>query len=159
MTLSFRFASVAGILVLGVAGWRCIESGSLHAAFAPDESITAQPVEADMHEFMEYVFQPTFERLKFAMSAAPQDNGGWKAIKADALILAEGGNLLLHRLPEDEAADWANHSVRVREFGGQLYRAAKSRDYPGTRKHYESMVQNCNACHEQFAGGEHMLSP
>ena len=37
------------------------------------------------------------------MAAAPADNAGWKAVKSDALILAEGGNLLLLRQPPDEA--------------------------------------------------------
>ena len=93
------------------------------------------------------------------MGAAPVDNQAWKSIKADSLILAEGGNLLLIRQPEDDATDWVKHSVQVRDFGGQLYRAAKAKDYPSARRSYESMVTNCNACHQQFAGGEHILTP
>mgnify|MGYP002623403585 FL=1 len=118
-----------------------------------------EPVEPDMHEFMEHVFQPTFKRLRTAMAAEPADNAVWKAIKADSLILAEGGNLLLMRTPTDDAADWAKHSVHVRDFGSHLYRAAKTKDFPAARKGYESMVTNCNACHHQFAGGEHILKP
>ncbi|MBX3436752.1 MAG: hypothetical protein KF861_04615 [Planctomycetaceae bacterium] len=147
------------VLLIAAAGWLGPEPRSLHAAFAADTASATKPVEPDMHEFMEYVFQPTFERLKVAMAAAPADNRGWKAIKADSLILAEGGNLLLDRVPDDETADWVKHSVQVRDFGGQLYRAAKAKEYATARKHYESMVQNCNACHHQFAGGEHILSP
>ena len=60
-----------------------------------------EAVEPDMHEFMEYYFQPTYRRLKETMAAAPADNAGWKAIKADSIILAESGNLLIGRGPED----------------------------------------------------------
>jgi hypothetical protein len=117
------------------------------------------PVEKDMHEFMEYVFQPTYKRLKLAMAAAPAENAAWKGIKADALILAEGGNLLLLRAPEKDAAAWNELSAAVREAGGKLYQAAKQKDYPAARPHYEAMLKKCNACHDQFADGEHQLAP
>ena len=159
MTSRIRSYSLASLLLLVAAGWLWSDSTFLQAAPSADNKDAAVPVEPDMHEFMEYVFQPTFKRLKPALAAAPADNQGWKAIKADSLILAEGGNLLLIRQSEDDAADWVKHSVQVRDFGSQLYRAAKAKDYTLARGHYESMVQNCNACHRQFAGGEHILTP
>lgn len=159
MTSRSRFYSLASLLLIVAIGWICSDCVLVQAAPPADKQDAAEPVEPDMHEFMEYVFQPTFNRLKPVMAAAPADNPGWKAIKADALILAEGGNLLLIRQPEEDTADWVKHSRQVRDFGGQLYRAAKAKDYTNARKHYEAMVQNCNACHEQFAGGEHILTP
>lgn len=116
-------------------------------------------VEDDMHEFMEYVFQPTYKRLKVAMATAPADKKGWKPIKADALILAEGGNLLLLRTPEDEGAQWEQFSLEVRKSGGELYRAAKKGDYTAAQSHYQAMIKSCNACHQEFAGGEYQLKP
>lgn len=124
---------------------------------APD----TKPVEDDMHEFMEYVFQPTYLRLKASMKAEPKDNNAWKAIKSDSLILAEGGNLLLIRLPDDKekAEVWRDHAVSVRDFGGQLYRTAKKKDYEASVNHYLSMINRCNSCHDAFADGEHQLEP
>lgn len=159
MTSSLRFPMFALVLFLVAAGWLWSESLSVQAAPAVGTQDAAEPVEPDMHEFMEYVFQPTFKRLKPAMADAPADNQGWKAIKADSLILAEGGNLLLIRQPKEHAGDWAKHSVQVRDFGGQMYRAAQAKDFINARKHYELMVQNCNACHRQFADGKHILTP
>ena len=159
MTTAFRFFLFACLLMLVAAGGVWSQSSSTQAAVSSEKKDAAVPVEPDMHEFMEYVFQPTFRRLKPAMSVVPADKKAWKAIKADALVLAEAGNLLLIREPKDEVADWVEHSVQVREFGGQLYRAAKAKDHATARKHYESMVKNCNACHHQFAGGEHILTP
>lgn len=129
------------------------------AAPATGEENAARPVEPDMHEFMEYLFQPTYRRLRAAMASEPSGNPAWSAIKSDALILAEGGNLLLIRLPEEDQADWVRQSEEVRELGGQFYRAAKSRDFAAARQHYEKMLASCNACHQQFAGGEHQLTP
>lgn len=112
-----------------------------------------------MHEFMEYVFQPAFNRLKPLMAAEPKDNSGWKGIKADSLTLAEGGNLLLSRITDEDREKWAEWSTEVRKAGGQVYQAAKKKDFPSTRRHYETMVTKCNACHMHFAHGEHQLSP
>jgi hypothetical protein len=67
---------------------------------------TLVPVDRSMHEFMEYFFQPSYQRLKPVMAAAPSANAGWKAIKSDSLILAEGGNLLLLRTPLRDPAKW-----------------------------------------------------
>ncbi len=155
----FRCLVFVSMLLAVLAGLVWSPASSIGAAATAAAALEAKPVEPDMHEFMEYVFQPTFKRLQAAMAAAPADNPTWKAIKADSLILAEGGNLLLARPPQDDVAAWDRHSVQVREFGGQLYRAAKAKNFAEARRHYESMITNCNACHEQFAGGEHILTP
>ncbi|MCA9110441.1 MAG: hypothetical protein KDA52_10860 [Planctomycetaceae bacterium] len=159
MMTKLRVVALASLLTVAVVGWQWSQSETLYAAQPQDVANDAEPVESDMHEFMEYVFQPTYLRLKPLMSVTEPDNKTWKSIKADSLILAEGGNLLLIRQPEENAVDWVKHSVHVRDFGGQLYRAAKAKDYPLARKNYESMVENCNACHHQFAHGEHILNP
>ena len=116
-------------------------------------------VEPDMHEFMEYYFQPTYLRLKAQMAAEPTNNQGWKAVKSDALILAEGGNLLLIRQPEKDAQSWQELSIQVRGLGGELYQAAKKKDYKSAQQHYKTMLTKCNACHQKFAKGEHQLAP
>lgn len=118
-----------------------------------------KPVEEDMHEFMEYVFEPAYKRLKPAMAAAPENNAGWKVIKGESLVLAEAGNLLLLRAPEEDAADWNALSAEVRDLGGALYQAGKAKDFAKARSAYEGMIRKCNACHDKFAGGEHQLEP
>jgi hypothetical protein len=117
------------------------------------------PVEKSMHEFMEYFFQPTYQRLKPVMASPPTGNPGWKAIKSDALIFAEGGNLLLLRKSAKDPAHWSEYSLAVRDSAGQLYKAARKKDFAASRTAYEQMLTNCNSCHKQFAGGKHMLAP
>ncbi len=114
-----------------------------------------------MHEFMEYVFEPPYKRLKASLATAPaaDDRAAWKGIKSDSLILAEAGNLLLGRPPEKDAAEWNTHSIKVRDTGALLYAAAKKKDSVEARKQWAGLLENCNACHKQFAGGEHMLEP
>lgn len=147
-----RQVLMLGFVVCAMGWW------SNHAANGADPA-PGNPVEADMHEFMEYVFQPTYLRLKVKMATDPADNAAWKAIKSDSLILAEGGNLLLIHKVDENREDWEKHSLQVRDSGGQLYRAAKAKDFQAARMHYAAMLTHCNACHQQFADGEHQLKP
>ncbi|HAV33346.1 MAG: hypothetical protein ACK5TG_19100 [Planctomyces sp.] len=124
---------------------------------APTDDV--KPVEDSMHEFMEYVFQPTYLRLKANMAAAPTDNKGWKAIKADSLVLAESCNLLFSRAPEGSAADWIAHAKASREKGAALYAAGKAKDFAAAGTAWKSMLESCNACHRQFEYGKHILQP
>jgi hypothetical protein len=116
------------------------------------------PVEKDMHEFMEYVFEPTYQRLKQSIAREP-NAAGWKAIKSDALILAEGANLLLIRTPAEDGKAWDENSASVRDLGGKLYASAKKKDFKAARRDYETLLVNCNQCHTKFAKGEHQLEP
>jgi len=138
-------------------------AASAASVTAADTIAAPVPVENDMHEFMEYIFEPTYKRLSVSMGAEPVDNRGWKEIKGDALVLAEAGNLLLLRRPEDptkeDLAHWQKHSAAVRGEGAALYQAAKKKDFAVARTRYAAMLTNCNACHNKFADGEHQLKP
>lgn len=119
----------------------------------------AEIVEDSMHEFMEYVFQPTYRRLKVSMANEPADKNGWKAIKSDSLILAESCNLLFARTPDEDGADWNKHAVASRLNGAALYKSAGAKDFAKATAAYKSMLESCNACHRQFEDGKHILTP
>ena len=133
---------------------------STHAA---DEDVKPagkmQPVEDDVHEFMEYAFEPFFHELKKSLAAPPKDKRAWVPVKANSLILAENGNLLMLRGPDEGKAAWNQLSVELRDQGKLLYQAAKKRDFETARRHYEVFVSKCNACHQKFAEGEHIQKP
>jgi hypothetical protein len=154
-----KFASVVVGTVSLVGLLLALPASRLPEAQAQTASAKAQPVEGDMHEFMEYMFQPTYKRLQKSIAAEPADKAGWKEIKADSLVLAESGNLLLHRGPKEDPAAWNDLSLAVRDDGGKLYQAAKAKDFKLARQHYERMITKCNACHDKFAEGEHQLTP
>ena len=151
--------SVVGFVLLVVVIAAAVFSNQSESFAWEDEKPAPKPVEKDMHEFMEYAFEPAYKRLREVMATAPENNGQWKAIKGDALSLAEGGNLLLIRTPDEDGADWNGFSVAVRNDGSKLYQAAKAKDFAAAKKNYVSMLSNCNRCHDQFAGGKHQLKP
>ena len=147
---SFSVAAALLVCAFGLAG--------ATSSSADESAALGTPVEDDMHEFMEYVFQPTYLRLKASMAELTADKANWKAIKSDGLILAESANLLSGRNSEGEAL-WQKHASETRQAGATLYAAAKAKDVEQTRASYVSMLTRCNACHQDFADGEHQLKP
>ena len=141
-----------------VVGWNILQT-PLRANGDAAGSNGPQPVEEDMHEFMEYVFAPSYERLKAGMSAEPSNKAEWKVIKAEALTLAEASNLLWLRKPEQEIEAWTQTASNVRAAGSRLYQAGRKGDYQSARAAYQAMLQQCNRCHQEFADGEYQLEP
>jgi len=155
---SFVFAATAVFCL--AAAFQSTQSDA--AVYSPEPSLSADdvvPVEDSMHEFMEYVFQPAYLRLKQSMATAPADNKGWKAIKADSLTLAESCNLLYGRKPAEHGDDWVRHATASREQGAMLYKAAKEKNFESATAAWKTMLDRCNSCHKQFEDGKHILTP
>lgn len=147
-----------GLLLVVCAGlWALPGSPRADDPVRPEAPLDA--VEPDMHEFMEYAFQEPYKRLKSALAQAPADNAAWKGIKSDALILAEGGNLILLRGPDEKREAWRKHSIEVRSAGAELYRAGKAKDYPAAKAKWATLLMHCNACHDDFSEGDPQLKP
>lgn len=127
---------------------------------AASDPAAVKPIDSDMHHFMEYGYEPAYLRLKEVLARNPADKAAWKPVKGDALTLAELTNLLVTRAPDAKAAkDWTKHAFAVRTEGENLYQAARKQDLTAAKKAWGAMIQNCNACHKQFADGEHQLKP
>jgi hypothetical protein len=156
----FGVCAVACAAALGALLW--LSSQSNRSAMADEQARAkpaAEPVDDSMHHFMEYIYEPAFKRLKPALAKDPADKQAWKAIKGDALTVAECANLLLARAPDEGGDAWRELSVAVRTDGGALYQAARQSDYAAARAAYRKMINNCNACHTKFADGKHQLEP
>ena len=151
----------ATLFPLAMGAWGLAAPAEPPAVRAEEKAPAAAqvPVDVNMHDFMEGVFQAPYRRLKTAMAAEPKDAAAWKAVRSDALILAEGGNLLLLRKPAKDAEEWVKYSAASRDAGAELVKAAKAKDYPAAKKAYESMLTHCNACHKKFEDGKHILTP
>ena len=161
--MSNRYAVCLSVALLVGLAWLCLNVSRTTAQdaepIAGKPTAKLMPVEDDMHEFMEYAFEPYFHELKEALAEPPANGKAWKPVKASSLVLAENGNLLMIRGPEDDRTAWDRIAVELRDQGQLLYRAAKKRDYDEARKQYVAFVAKCNECHHQFADGEHLQKP
>ena len=152
------------VFCIGMVNWKStnLANATGAAEVAADEPSTEpgpKPVDVTMHDFMEGAFLFPYRRLKEQMATEPTALPAWKAIRSDALILAEGGNLLLIRTPKEDVADWNRYSIESRDAGQAMIKAAKKKDFEKTTEHYKQMLVHCNACHDQFANGKHQLEP
>lgn len=134
-------------------------SSVVAAPLADGDAFRPQPVVDSMHQFMEYVFEPNYHQLKEQLAVAQPDKAGWRVIKEGALTLAEGGNLLLLRTPDENADSWNAMSIAVRNVAGELYRAARQRKAETASQKFREMLKKCNSCHDDFAGGKYLLEP
>lgn len=109
------------VVAIGICGWALV-TGNLSVAADNVTTIVSQsqPVDDDMHHFMEYVFEPNYKRLKVLMAAKPKDKQTWKSIKGNSLTLAECTNLFLARAPDEDTDQWRQISMAVRTSGGDL---------------------------------------
>lgn len=148
---------VSGTVFLSGASTRLARGGAPASDAAATDSIPG-PVD-NMHHFMEYVFEPAYKRLRTSLSTAPADKAAWKAVKGDALTLAEAANLLIRRAPKDGRDQWIERATHVRQQGALLFKAARKSDYPTTQMAYRAMIDNCNQCHQKFADGKYQLEP
>lgn len=151
--------SLGAIGLLGASVLTLASHGPTPASAAETTPSGQVAVEESMHEFMEYVYQPTYVRLKATMAALNGEKPDWKQAKADSLILAEAGNLLLLRGPDENRDVWTKLSLATRESGKELYQAARAKDGAKAKAAYATLIERCNACHDQFADGEHQLEP
>ncbi|MEQ1828013.1 MAG: hypothetical protein ABL921_18780 [Pirellula sp.] len=145
-------------ICLGYLGY-VLSTQANEPAFAFTTSVEPKPIDVNMHDFMEGVFQAPYRRLKQIMATEPKDAATWKALRSDALILAEGGNLILLRKPDKDLDAWQRYSVASRDAGGELVMAAKKKDFQGATVAYHAMLSHCNACHKQFLDGKQQLAP
>ncbi len=134
-----------------------LQTSASEPTVGADEEI--KPVDVNMHDFMEGMFQAPYRRLKVAMEKEPSDAQGWKALRSDALILTEGSNLLLIRKPEKDVADWVKYSIATRNAGTEIIKAGKQKNFAASKEAYVRMLDHCNACHKQFENGKHIMTP
>ena len=118
-----------------------------------------KPVEAALHEFMEYYNQPVYERLKATLSKPSLGKDDWKSLTSDSLLLAEVGNLLLLRPKGDDNESWSGLSTRVRNSGTFLYQTAQEKASKSeVQAAFQKVLNDCNACHQKYADGQPNLT-
>ncbi len=129
------------------------------AARMNDAEAEQVAVEENVHEFMEYYNRPAFHRLKEAVTSEPENDDQWENISSAALTLAEVGNLLFLRGPQENRENWLRNAATVRDAGKELYEATQVKSFEHVKTSYVRLINNCNQCHVEFAGGDHQLQP
>lgn len=162
MPRSFRLVLAGGVMAVLVAAFAGFvpRGATLAAEDAKSDQAALEPVEPNLHLFMELLLEPAYERFKELMKEEPANAQAWKAARSYSLFLAESNNLILDRpIKGADAEGWNQITVETRQAAGELYLAVKERDYEIAKEQWVATLKKCNLCHERYHGGKPILEP
>ena len=106
---------------------------------------------AETKLLMEGINQANYRGLERLLQQRPADDDTWRFVRGQALLLAEGGNLLMLRPPRTTGQeDWMHRSIELRESAAALARLAGTKDYERSRAALGDVANVCNRCHQTF---------
>jgi hypothetical protein len=119
-----------------------------------------QPV-ADVKQLMASVLEPAAEVYWDAVGTIIDENGvteiqpttieEWDAVRNNAYVVAESGNLLMMSTRAKDGGDWMQMSRALITVGQKAIRAAEARDKTAVFDVGAEMYDACTACHAKYA--------
>lgn len=123
----------------------------LLAGAATAQAPSFQPV-GTISQLMINIIYPTSDALFYIERTAPKTDVEWNAIRNQALMLAESGNLLM--LPgRVREGDWMKDSKTLVDVGAAAYKAAMAKDMDGILALSQQLNDACVVCHQQYRPG------
>jgi cytochrome c556 len=118
----------------------------LIAGFASGQ---AQPV-ATMKQLMVDLIHPSSnDILLFVARGGSENEREWAALRHSAVTLAESGNLLIMRRPDDRG-DWMKDATALVDVGTAAYKAAQAKDMKALAALAGPLDASCTTCHKHF---------
>ncbi len=106
---------------------------------------------AETKLLMEGINQTNYRGLERLLQQRPTDDDTWRFVRGQALLIAEGGNLLMLRPPRSGGQeDWMRRSTELRETAATLARLAGAQDFERSRAAFGDVANACNRCHQTF---------
>jgi len=93
---------------------------------------------------------PDFRRYLLRGTKPPKTEKDWNDLQAQALTLAESGNLLMMGRRARDQGDWIKESQELVDVGAAAYKAALAKDLPAIVALNQRLNDACVACHQQY---------
>ena len=110
---------------------------------------TFQPV-GSVSQLMISITYPSSDAIFYVERNPPKTEKDWNDLQAQALILAESGNLLMMGRRARDQGDWIKESQEMVDVGAAAYKAALAKDLPGIVALNQRLNDACVACHQQY---------
>jgi hypothetical protein len=111
-----------------------------------------QPV-GNISELMISIIYPSSDALFYIERTAPKTDVEWNAIRNQALMLAESGNLLMMAGRAKDQQDWIKDSKMLVEVGRAAYKAAQAKNMDAILALNDQLYASCVTCHTQYRPG------
>ena len=109
-----------------------------------------EPV-AETKLLMEGMVHPNFQALEKTLKSEEIDKDSWTFARGQALLIAESGNLLMLRPPNNTGQDdWMKNAMELRSTAAELARAVASKNATRSRTGLVLLSNSCNSCHQTF---------
>lgn len=108
-----------------------------------------------MRQLMIDIIYPTSDAIFYVDREPPTKPQDWAALRTNALMLAESGNLLMMDGRARDQKNWMLESKMLIDIGGRAYKAAQAQDLDGIRALNDSLNAACVVCHYQYRPGYH----
>ena len=110
---------------------------------------TFQPV-GTVSQVMISITYPSSDAIFYVERNPPKTEKEWNDLQAQALILAESGNLLMIGRRARDQGDWIKESQEMVDVGAAAYKAAMAKDLPAIVALNQRLNDACVACHQQY---------
>jgi len=135
---------VGGLLMAGLPAHS--QNPSRDGKFTPK----LEPV-AETKLLMEGLLHANFRGLERLLNQKIPDAQGWVFARGQALLIAEGGNLLMLRPPKNQGEQaWFERSMELRGLASQLAQTLARKDLDRGRTGLQTLANSCNRCHQTF---------
>ena len=112
-----------------------------------------QPV-GTVSQLMVNIIYPTSDAIFYIERTPPKTDVEWNAIRNQALMLAESGNLLMMPSRARDKGDWVKDSKMLVDVGAAAYKAALAKDMvDGIVALNKLLNDSCVVCHQQYRPG------
>jgi hypothetical protein len=108
-----------------------------------------QPV-GSVSQLMISITYPTSDAIFYVERNAPKTEKDWNDLQAQALMLAESGNLLMMGSRARDQGDWIKESQELVAVGAAAYKAALAKDLPAILALNQRLSDACVVCHQQY---------
>lgn len=110
---------------------------------------TFQPV-GSVSQVMISITYPTSDAIFYVERNPPKTEKEWNDLQAQALMLAESGNLLMMGRRARDQGDWMKESQEMVDVGAAAYKAALAKDLPAIVALNQRLNDACVTCHQQY---------
>ena len=130
---------------------------SLAAQRAPATGVRTLANSLELHELL---ISPASDAVFNDASNPPRDAQGWAAVRNQALLLAESGNLLMVGSRVRDNADWMKMSRAMVDAAALAATAAEKKDAQALEVATDAITVACMDCHRPYRdGGRQMGAP
>jgi cytochrome c553 len=124
------------------------------SAVALAQAPSFQPV-GTVSQLMIDLIYPSSDAIFYIERAPPKNEVEWNAIRAQALLLAESGNLLMMAGRVRDQGNWMKDSKMLIDAGAAAYKAASAKDMTAILALNDQLNAACVTCHEQYRPNYH----